>query len=171
MSHRPASGGVLPSMALPLVKGGEVTLGGEGRWQLIVVYRGKHCPICKIYLKGLQALMDLADDVGVEVVAISADPKEKASVDVEEMGLTLPVAYGLSMEQMLALKLYVSEPRSAKETEYPFSEPAVFVINPNGEMQFAEISNSPFVRPDLKNLLNGLRYVMSSDYPVRGTLA
>ena len=34
--------------------------------------------------------------------------------------------------QMLALGLYVSEPRSEEETDRPFAEPGVFVINADG---------------------------------------
>lgn len=171
MTNKPQSGGVLTPMTLALVGGGEVTLGGEGRWQMIVVYRGKHCPLCKFYLAGLEELLPQAAEIDLQVVAISADPQEKAEADVKEMGVTMPVAYDLSLDQMRALGLYISEPRSPKEHDRPFPEPAVLVVRPDGRLQITEVSNAPFVRPDLKNVIGGLKFIQANDYPIRGTMS
>jgi hypothetical protein len=76
--------------------------------------------------------------------------------------------YDLSVEQMYRLGLYVSAPRSAEETDRPFSEPGVFVLNPQGQVQIVDVSNAPFARPDLKALLKGVRFVMDKEYPIRG---
>ncbi len=162
----------LPEITLPLVGGGEATLGKpqHGRdWQMIVVYRGKHCPICHKYAKTLETLLSKYHESGVDVIAISGDPEDKAKAFVEDTGLSAPVGYGLSVEQMLALGLYVSEPRSPEETDRPFAEPAVFVINDRGTVQIADISNAPFSRPDLEGLLDGLNFIREKNYPVRGT--
>ena len=51
--------------------------------------------------------------------------------------------------------LYVSHPRNIRETEHPFPEPAMFLINPEGQVQIAEYSNSPFCRPDLRIMIEG----------------
>ena len=45
-----SSGSTLPEITLPLVNGGEATLGKpdkKGNWRLVFVYRGRHCPVCK----------------------------------------------------------------------------------------------------------------------------
>ncbi len=42
------AGDVFPKIALPRVGGGNVTLGKSNNghdWQMVVVYRGKHCPL------------------------------------------------------------------------------------------------------------------------------
>ncbi len=169
MAAKPMAGTELAKQYLPLVGGGEASIGGAGRWQLIVSYRGKHCPLCKIYLKGLEELKSQCDELGVELLAVSADPKEKAEPDVAEMGLTFPVAYDHSLEQMRELGLYISNPRNDQETDRPFAEPGVFVINPEGVLQIVDISNAPFVRPDLKHVLRGVKFVIENDYPIRGT--
>jgi hypothetical protein len=57
---------------------------------------------------------------------------------------------------MKVLGLYVSEPRSEKETDRPFAEPGVFVINADGLLQVLDISNAPFSRPDLAGLATGI---------------
>lgn len=66
--------------------------------------------------------------------------------------------------------LYVSEPRSPEETDRPFPEPGVLVINPDNQLQIIDVSNAPFARPDLAALRDGLRFIQAKDYPIRGTL-
>ena len=96
---------------------------------------------------------------------------EKAKADVEEQGWRFPVAYDLTIPQMRSLGLYVSEPRSAQETDRPFAEPGLFLINPEGKVQVLDISNAPFSRPDLAGILNGVKVIQERSYPIRGTMA
>ena len=169
MAHTTLQAGQsLPAITLPLTGGGEVQLNKNDSWRLIVVYRGKHCPICKTYLGGLNGMLDDLAAAAIEVLAISGDPKEKAVTEAEKEGWKFPVAYDLSVEQMQALGLYVSDPRSPEETDRPFPEPGLFGVNPEGQLQIIDVSNAPFARPDLKMVLNGLKFVMDKDYPIRG---
>ena len=165
-----AAGAEFPTLTWPLVGGGEADPAAVPGWKLLVVYRGKHCPICRKYLATLDGLMPEFDAAGIEVTAVSADSKEKAEAQVAEGGLKLPVAYGMTVEQMKRLGLYVSEPRSAQETDRPFAEPAVFAVNPDGRVQVLDVSNAPFSRPDLAALLSGLKFIQEKDYPIRGTM-
>jgi peroxiredoxin len=172
MSTKLKAGQPVPEISLPTVGGGTATLGGAtGGWRAIVVYRGQHCPLCKKYLGGLQELAQDYADAGIELLLVSGDPEEKAEATKQDWGLAQTVAYDLSPEQMQTLGLYVSEPRNEQETDRPFAEPGLFVINPQGKLQIVDISNAPFARPDLANLLNGLKFVQEKDYPVRGTAA
>ena len=171
MTTKLKAGQPVPEISLPTVGGGTATLGSTGGWRAIIVYRGQHCPLCKTYLGGLQDLAEDYAEAGVELLLVSADPKEKAEAVKEDWGLGQTVAYDLQPEQMHKLGLYVSEPRSAQETDRPFAEPGLFVINPEGKLQIVDVSNAPFARPDLANLLNGLKFVQEKDYPVRGTAA
>ncbi|SME97861.1 Peroxiredoxin [Tistlia consotensis] len=170
MSDKPKAGDVTPAITLPLVGGGEASLGGRGRWQLAVVYRGKHCPLCRRYLGRLGELSERFAALDTEILLLSGDPEEKAAATKEEWQVGLPIAYGLTVEQMGTLGLYVSAPRSEQETDRPFAEPGLFVTNPEGRLQVVDISNAPFARPDLETLANGLAFVQQKDYPIRGTL-
>ena len=96
--------------------------------------------------------------------------RSKAQVDAAEHGWRFPVGYGLTIDQMRQLGLYISEPRSPQETDRPFAEPGLFAINPEGKVQIVDISNAPFARPDLAGVLQGLKLVQEKQYPVRGTL-
>ena len=164
------AGGAMPRMKLAKVGGGSAEIGGKrDKWQLVVVYRGLHCPLCKRYLSTLNDLAEDFQAINTDVVAVSADPKEKAETEKQELALDFDVAYDLSQDQMRTLGLYISNPRSPQETDRPFAEPGVFIVNPEGNAQVIDVSNAPFARPDLNSLLNGLKFVQEKGYPARGT--
>ena len=165
------AGATFPKVAWPTTTGGKLDVAGTPGWRLLAVYRGKHCPLCKKYFKTLDGMVEDFKAAGVAVSAVSADPKEKADADVAEFGWRFPVGYGMTPDQMRALGLYISEPRSAQETDRPFAEPGLFVVNPEGNVQIVEISNAPFARPDLAGILHGIKVIQERNYPVRGTMA
>src|SRR5260370_42630249 len=116
MIHRSlAAGSDIPKIAVSKVGGGEIQFGSAQGWQLLVIYRGKHCPICRTYLKTLNALLDQFTEIGVEVAAISADAAEKAETEAKEEGWLFPVGHSLTLGQIRASGVYVSEPRSTQE--------------------------------------------------------
>lgn len=169
--HALNAGAAFPVTDVAKLGGGTLTLGrpSDGRdWQMVVVYRGLHCPKCKTYLAKLEEVMPAYHAQGVDVVIVSSDPVEKAQAMVDEMGLSMPVGYDLNLDQMAALGLYISDPRSPQETDRPFAEPGTFVINGAGTIQILDISNAPFARPDLEGLLGGITFVRANDYPIRG---
>jgi peroxiredoxin len=167
-----SSGSSLPKFTLPLISGGEVTLGQpekKGHWQVVFIYRGLHCPVCKKYLTKIESLKDKFPATKTEIVAVSGDPQSKAKEMAEAAGVTFPVAYGLSINQMKELGLYISHPRSPKETDQPFPEPGMFAVNPEGKIQLIDISNTPFNRSDPDELVDTLKWIQENDYPIRGT--
>lgn len=168
MSNKLEAGSPMPEISLPKVGGGTVQLGGPGRWQLVIAYRGKHCPLCKKYLARLQELKPDYDAADIEVVAVSTDPQEKATAQVRDQDLSLPVGYGLSIAQARGLGLYISNPRTPQETDAPYAEPGTFLVNPDGRLHIIDISNAPFSRPDLAGLLRGITFIREKNYPIRG---
>jgi peroxiredoxin len=164
-----AAGSAFPALSMPKVGGGTVTVGGAAGWQMLVVYRGKHCPVCKTYLNGLNGLLDGYRAEGVDIVVASSDPKDKAETEVAEEGWHFPVGYDLSLEQMRKLGLYISSPRTPPETDRPFAEPGLFLLNPEGKAQIIDISNAPFARPDLAEILRGIKLIKERNMPIRGT--
>lgn len=166
------AGSIFPKTDVAQLGGEKITLGAprDGHdWQLVVVYRGLHCPLCKNYLSKLQELEAEYNALGVDVVAVSGDPVDKAQAMVDEKELTIAMGYDLSIEQMRTLGLFVSDPRSPTETDRPFSEPGLFVINEQGAVQILDVSNAPFARPDLQGIANGIKFIRGNDYPIRGT--
>ncbi|KGJ91723.1 redoxin family protein [Colwellia psychrerythraea] len=173
ISEKFKAGDLFPKIKLNTLTGIEVEIGKptQGKdWQMVVVYRGKHCPMCTNYMKQLEQLKDKFYHLGIDIIAVSADDESKALAHNQEMILSFPVAYGLSIEQMKQLGLYISNPRSPKETDIPFAEPGIYVINEQGQVQVTDISNAPFARPDLETLAGGLTFIRNpeNNYPIRG---
>lgn len=164
-----------PDLAINTLNDTKVKIGqpnpDRGDWQLVIVYRGKHCPICKSYLTELNGMLDDFAAINVDILAISADPKEKAKASASEIGYNGTIGYDLSLEQMAKLGVYISDPRSPEETDRPFAEPATFVVRGDGKLQIIDLSNAPFSRPALKGLLDGLTFIRKKNYPIRGTHA
>lgn len=163
------AGSTFPEMQWDAVGGGKIDPMARSGWRALLIYRGQHCPICKSYLDKLEELQGQFKETGAAVFAVSADTKEKAENQAADCGWTFPIGYDLSIPQMRELGVYVSDPRSPEETDRPFSEPALFVINPQGQVQIIDVSNAPFSRPDLQSLLKGMQFITSKSYPIRGT--
>ncbi len=169
-----SAGSPFPSIRLNTLSGSQIEIANPVNgtdWQMVVVYRGKHCPLCTRYLQQLEEMKNKFYDLGIGIIVVSADPEEKAVAHNQEMKLSFPVAYGLSIEQMKTLGLYISNPRSSQETDRLFSEPGLFIINDKGQVQVIDISNGPFSRPDLETLVSGLEFIRNpeNNYPIRGT--
>ena len=49
-------------------------------WKMVVVYRGKHCPLCTKYLNQLETHKNELKGIGVDIVAVSGAVKTFAAV-------------------------------------------------------------------------------------------
>ena len=169
-SSKPRVGAAVERLDFPTVdQDGSISIGGpKDRWTMLFVYRGRHCPRCKRFLNKLNdALPEWV--AAMDVVVVSADSREKALTDREEFGWKFDLCYGLTETQMRSLDLFVSEPLSEAETTGLFAEPGAFAIRPDGTLMLADISNGPAARPDLEELLDGMKFNIENNRPVRGT--
>ncbi len=168
-NYKPAVGTPIANISLPTVGGGTMTVGGKReRHQFFVVYRGKHCPRCKRHLNKLQKMLPEFEEAGIDVLVASADPIDKSLADQDEFGWEFDLAYDLREDQMRELGVYVTDPISPNETDRRFAEPASFFILPDGTTQIVILSNGPAARPDLEELLDGMKFNISNNRPTRG---
>lgn len=160
-----------PALDLPLAGGGRFVLADATpeAYTLLVFYRGLHCPKCKDQLQELDGMRDELASVGItQVVAVSGDSQERAEKTLQEWEITdVPVAYGLSEQQMRAWDLYVSTGVKDGEPDL-FSEPALFLVDAGGTVYSAHVQSMPFARPHLSNLVSAVRWIRENDYPARG---
>lgn len=163
----------MPDLDLPLV--------GGGRWRLsdnppksmlmIDIYRGVHCPRCRQHLEEMSARSEERDALGLEVIAISTDPEDRAEQARAEWDISnIPIAFGLSIDTARALGLFISQNYSTHETEI-FAEPGVFFVRPDLTLYGAVINTFPFARPHVEDLIEIAKIVRERNYPPRGTLA
>lgn len=162
-----------PAIEVPTLTGESLKLGvpaADVDWRIVVVYRGRHCPLCTKYLNALEGYLEQLRNMGIDVVAVSGDSEAQLREHTSRLEVSFPLGFGLTVEQMQQLGLYISEPRSEQETDHPFAEPGLFVVNKQGQIQVVDISNNPFVRPELSALVSGLGWIRNPDnhYPIRG---
>lgn len=165
----------VPALNLPLTSGGRFVLGaspGE-HFDLLVFYRGLHCPICAKYLLELERLAAEFAARGVQIVAISSDGEERARQMAEKVGATaLPFAYDLSLRSARQWGLYISTSRGKTsigiEEPARFSEPGVFLVRPDGTLYYGAVQTMPFARPSFHDLLGAIDFAVAKDYPARG---
>ncbi len=135
---------------------------------LIVVYRGLHCPLCKIYLNDLQSRLPDFEKRGVDVVAISADSRERAEKSRDEWNLSqLRIGYALPIPVARDWELFISHPVRDGEPQ-EFTEPGLFLVKPDGTLFFASRGNAPWGRPPLDQVLRGIDAAIERNSPARG---
>lgn len=145
------------------------TFGAPGGWQALFVFRGQHCPICMSYLSEIEQRREVLIRLGVSVAVVSGDSEAQSRLTAEASKFSFPLLYSMDEATMQQLGLYISEPRSAQETDHRFPEPALFVVNPDDVLHLVDIANAPFLRPDLDKLVRGLGFIIEKGYPIRGT--
>lgn len=162
-----------PALSLPLVGGGTWRLADQTpeNFTMIIVYRGLHCPVCKMYLGKLNGLVDKAAEAGVNVVVASMDPEDRATQAKADWGLNnLDVAYGMTVDDVRNWGLYLSTAFKEGENDQ-FAEPGLLWVRPDGRLYLIDISNMPWSRPDVEFLLSKVQFAMDNNYPARGTTA
>lgn len=165
----------VPALGIPLVGGGRFVLGATPAptFDLVVFYRGLHCPICAKYLMELERLMPEFEKRGVHVVAVSSDTAERAQAMAEKIkAVHLPVGYALSLQSARQWGLYISASRGQTSIgiDEPalFSEPGVFIVRSDGTLYYGATQTMPFARPQFQDLLGAIDFAVAKDYPARG---
>ncbi|PSG88172.1 peroxiredoxin-like family protein [Aurantibacter aestuarii] len=158
-----------PNLEVNLINGSlwRLTEQSPENFTLIVFYRGLHCPICKTYLEELQKNISKFIDKGVNVLALSSDTEEKANeaFDKWDMG-DIPLGYNFPIEEARKWGLYIS--KGIKKEPDNFIEPGLFLIKPDQTLYFSSVQTMPFARPDFKDVLSAISFVLKEDYPARG---
>lgn len=165
----------VPALNLPLTNGERFVLGanpGE-KFDLLVFYRGLHCPICAKYLLELERLAPEFASRGVQVVAISSDSEERGKAMADKVNASgVKFAYGLSLRSAREWGLYISTSRGTTSIgiEEPelFSEPGVFIVRPDGTLYYGATQTMPFARPQFQDLVGAIDFAVAKDYPARG---
>ncbi|MEY3489142.1 MAG: hypothetical protein RL655_710 [Pseudomonadota bacterium] len=165
----------VPALDLPLTTGGRY-VGGQSsgeRFDLLVFYRGLHCPICAKYLLELERLGEEFQKRGVRIFAISSDEVSRAQEMATKVSAHhIQVAYGLDLAMARRWGLYISSSKGKTSIglEEPalFSEPGVFLIKPDRTLYYGSTQTMPFARPSFGDLLAAVDFSIQKDYPARG---
>ncbi len=164
-----------PDLSLPLIGGDRFTLSEDAseRGTVVCFYRGLHCPVCATYLRELERLTPEFAKRGVKTVAVSSDGVERAEAMAEKIKAeTLRFAYDLPLTEARDWGLFISTSRGKTSIgiEEPalFSEPGLFLINPDRTLYYMSVQTMPFVRPHFSELLAAVDFAIEKNYPARG---
>ena len=170
MPRRPA-----PALSVETLAHGRFDLAAATpeRGTVICFYRGLHCPICATYLTEFEKLVPEFAARGVESIAVSSDPKDRAQAMAEKIGAkALRFGYGLPLTVAKGWGLYVSTSRGKTSIgiEEPalFSEPGLFMVNADRSLYYLSVQSMPFVRPHFRELLAAIDFAIEKNYPARG---
>ena len=173
MTNHLIPGQPFPQLDLPRAGGGRVNTDdfSPGFMTLLNVYRGLHCPRCARQLGDIVAHKARFDAIGVEVVSISTDPRDRAEKAVADWGLGgMAVGYDLPIATARSLGLNISQ--TIREAEPAlFVEAAVFLIRRDGVLWGSSINTFPFLRPTAEQLLDAFEMASARNYPPRGDVA
>lgn len=165
----------VPSLEFDLLGGGRWNLKDDTpeRFNMLVFYRGYHCPQCRRYTTELNGMIGEFDKRGVSTVIVSNDTKERAQLTKDGWGLpNLRIGYGLPVDKSREWGLYVStsKGKTSAGVDEPalFAEPGLFLVKPDKSLYWASISTMPFARPHFPEILQAIDFVVSKDYPARG---
>ena len=143
---------------------------------LVVFYRGLHCPICRKYIAELDKLADDFAEIGVSVLALSSDTRERAEQARDDWGLgNIEIGYGVTTEQARDWGLHRSAGRGLTsigiEEPAEFAEPGLFIMKTDGTLYWAQVQTMPFARPHFREVIGALKFALEKDYPARGELS
>jgi alkyl hydroperoxide reductase subunit AhpC len=160
----------VPQLQVPTLQGESFDLHASKpqTFDLLVFYRGYHCPVCKAYLRDLDRKIEEFTQRGVEVIVLSANDQQLAQQSRDEWGLrNLRIGYELPLNKAREWGLYISEGINEQEPAQ-FSEPGLFMVNPDNTLYAAAIQTMPFARPNFGELLQAIDFVTQHQYPARG---
>ncbi|WP_425075258.1 peroxiredoxin-like family protein [Psychroserpens sp. S379A] len=159
-----------PDLNVSLLNGEQWSLKNQKPefFTMVVFYRGLHCPLCKKYLEKLNEIVSDLNTKGVDIIAVSMDPEVRARKSKMDWNIdNVTLGYGLDAQSAAKWGLYLSESISASETPL-FSEPGLFLVKPDNEIYYANISSNPWGRPFLQSFVPLMDFLKNSGYPARG---
>ena len=167
---------VVPNLTVPTLQHGEFNLNqnAKNKFNLIVFYRGLHCPLCANYLTELSNLATEFKKRDVKIIILSSDDKDRTQQMADKIKVNPECVFGYNLKLADAKKwgLYISEGRGKTsigiEEPAKFSEPGVFIIRDDQTLYYGSTQTMPFARPIFKDLLGAIDFAISKNYPARG---
>ena len=136
------------------------------------------CQQCRDYIGDLDRRLPEFTQIGISVVAVSGDEADRAERTPADWGLTgLRIGYGLTPQIARQWGLFLTHgrprPSGLQEPRW-YSEPALYLVQPDGGLFFSSVQNMPFGRPRPEDILGGFEFMFGKGYfvdkecPARG---
>jgi len=157
VTFRLNNGDRFPVLDVPAVGGGSISLPGDlaGSFGVVLVFRGSWCPYCTAQLTSFERAASSWAELGVKVVAFSADAEPAATALVDKHHLSFPVGYGVDVDKVAeVLGCYTNdEPRYLQSTG--------FLLAPDGTVILSSYSSGAIGRLTADDVAGLFRYLAS----------
>ena len=133
-------------------------LENDGRYHLLVFFRGEWCPVCNDQLKELQQNINTFNELNTHIIAISTDGEQNLNKMKETHSLSFPV---FSDPERNASEPYGVQYHNGKlyDDHGEHGEPAVFLIDDQKRVLYFDIQTGPFGRPTADDLRKTIKYI------------
>ena len=154
MANKLIQGSKIPNIMLRLVDGHAIVLPEQmlGRYLALIFYRGTWCPYCKRQLASYQAKLAELEKLGVSVVAAAVDDLAPSLAMAQELGLTFPLAYGVTAEDVAGLDPWWTEDNHGR-----YIQPMEFLVLRGGTVFGSIYASGPVGRMGVEEVLNSVR--------------
>jgi peroxiredoxin len=148
-------GDSFPSLTLPQVGGGSLTIPDvlEGRYGIVLFYRGSWCPYCNAQLRAFQRAIDGLAELGAAVVALSVDDETTTAALIAKHKLTFPFGHSADARAISAAT------GAFVDAAGGFLQSTGFVTDPTGHVIVSVYSSGAIGRLVPEDVMGLIRYV------------
>ncbi len=164
-------GDTIPDFSLRAIDGNTIQLSDlhESEFLILNFYRGGWCPYCNMELRAYERLKKNFEELGVNIVAISAEISQLAAQTVQKNNISFPVLTDVDAQFMkkvgIVFKLnektkkdYVSFGMDFTQIHgnenYELPVPAIYVINKDMEIVFVHFEADYMTRIEPEQVLS-----------------
>ncbi len=140
MSQRLQNGQLFPSLEIPAVGGGRLSLPDDlaGSYGVILIYRGHWCPFCNEQMAAFANASEALTQAGIKVVAFSVDDEAATREFIEKHHIAFKVGHSADAATVV-------NATGAYDAQFPtrgrFLESTGFVLAPDGTILNAVYSS------------------------------
>ena len=136
------NGAPFPHLTIDAAGGGTISLPYylAGSYAVELLYRGSWCPNCNAQLMAFSRAHDSLAELGVKVVALSADDEATASAFVQKHALRFPVGHSADVDRVAAATGAYTNPHPK------YFQSTGFVLDPSGHVITAVYSSGAIGR-------------------------
>lgn len=139
---------------------------------VIIFYRGQWCPICNRYLSKFAKDLNIINDLGARVIAITPELSENVQITVDNTGLNIPIISDLDRSIMDAYKVSfkvtekynqkikdklgtdIAKNNGSEEAWLPI--PATYVIGVDKKIKYVHFDPNYKTRASVQNIIKHL---------------
>jgi len=149
------NGQQFPSLSVPAVGGGTISLPGDlaGCYGIVLIYRGSWCPYCNAQLASFSRAGQALAELGVKVVSLSVDDEATAAALVAKHRLAFPVGHSADAQAIADLTGAFVNPDPV------YLQSTGFVLDPAGKVVVSVYSSGAIGRLVPEDVIGLVRYL------------